>query len=296
MKFFIQIVIYVFIDVMVVLGFFPSLWRNVVNPKDLNVPAGQFLTMLSIIAFLVIPLIPLPISSVLNRLLHPTNTPNCEERAWTSLHLGNICASVVAYIVLFFPRDRDAARIFFDGDSALAHGVIVAEFLCILMAGLIANRCFQTWEAVARHLFRLALNAIFTYFSLYYLSFMSTPLAAFMFGPVIISLFAILVTGMLGYWLVHAMNNCLNLFAWVRLEDEEAFYSLLGGASLAALATLIQSYKIQNVSLSREAWMHMLPDYYGYFLSYFSFLACLGMLAAAIGSRIHEKRAAVGEP
>ena len=292
MRCFFRVVTHITINIIVVLSFFPSLWHHAVNPHDVNVPSGQFMTMLSIIIFLVIPLIPLPISSVLNRLLHPTNIPNSEEAEWTSLHLGNICASVVAYIVLFYPRDRDAARVFFDVDSALAHGVIVAEFLCILMAGLIANRCFQTWEAAGRCFFRIALNAIFTYFSLYYLSFISMALVFIVPWPVIIGLFAFLVPGILGYWWVYAMNDWLNMFDWARMEKQETFHSLLVGTNVAAIATLIQSFKIQNLSEFPDAWMNPFPGFIDYFPPFFTFLACLGMLVTAISFRIRRQKQA----
>ena len=79
------------------------------------------------------------------------------------------------------------------------------------------------------------------------------------------------------------------------MEKQETFHSLLVGTSVAAIATLIQSFKIQNLSEFPDAWMNPFPDFIDYFPPFFTFLACLGMLVAAIGFRIRRKSRQLSE-
>lgn len=296
MKFCFRVVVHVIINLVVVLSFFPILWRNVINLDDVNHLGSHFLTMLSIVSFLVIPLIPLPLSSLLNHILHRNHIHDWEEAEWISLHVGNICATVLAYAVLFYPRDSVDFKSFFNGDSALAHVVIVAEFLLILIGGLIAHACLQSGKLAGRHFFRLAINASISYLSIYYISFVTTMfinmitsflLMIFMPFIIVVILLDLVVPALLCYWWIFYINDWLDIFDWAKLEERDGFYSQLIGVAMAALATVIEHFKVQYVSKVSGGWIaiNIAPNF-----SFYSFLTCLGVMVACIFFRYRRQR------
>lgn len=275
MKYLVRIPINAIINLMVVLGPFSNLWEKILNAKDLNHSGGIFSTMFSILTLLTLPLIALAISSFVNRLMSQHSWDDwTEQEVWDCLHIGNLCAALVAFLLFFYPEEgiqRSGLSL-----SILTHSLIVLEFFVILILGYLSQWNIESFENAGRYYLRITITAMVTYLSMYYTVIVTVLMLGF------IPYLNMLVPIFLIYWWVYSMNNSFNMINWSTMEEKHGDYCLQIGVVIAALAAFLHTIKTEH--MNREHYIALLPMF-----TTMTFVCCLGVVIATIIYRIRRQ-------
>lgn len=279
MKYLVRIPINAVINLMVVLSSFSSLWEKILDPRDNSQSGGVSQTMFSIIILLTLPLIVLAITSSVNKLMNKYSWDDwTEQEVWDCLHIGNLCAALVAFLIYFYPKEG-IQRIELSL-SELTHSLIVLEFFVILILGYLSQWHIESFEDAGRYCIRITINAIVTYLSMYYTVIVATLMLGFI--PILGIVLIFVVPVFLIYWWVYSMNTWLEMTNWAKVEEKHGESCLQIGAVLAALAAFLHTIKTEHIN--REHFIVLLPIF-----TTMTFVCSLGLVVAIIIYRIHRQ-------